>query len=50
MKVGAISILMGIGFYLLWLWLCSISGAESWQTGLVASVAGIFGVLLGMDM
>jgi len=50
MKAGAISAIMGTSFYILWLWLCLLTGAEVWQTGLVASATGIFGVLLGMDM
>ena len=50
MKVRGASALIGIAFYILWLWLCSVSGAEAWQTAVAASAAGIFGVLLGMDI
>jgi len=48
MNVGTVS--LGMTFFVGLLWLCFSSGAELWQAVVAASAAGIFGVLLGMDI
>ena len=49
MKAGATSRILGVAFFILWSGLSSGFGAELWQGCVAGSIAGIFGVLLGIE-
>jgi len=50
MKVGDANMRLGVFLFAVWMIASLLTGAETWQACVAGSVAGIFGVLLGMDM
>ena len=48
MNVGNTSKIVGMAFFLIWTSISALAGAETWQAGITGSIAGFFGVLLGL--